>query len=223
MNRRLFLRRGALGAAGLAAWGCRGKQTARVLKPGESQMVGSHVAGNETYGPLVDGAVTNLLGRHSSQVQPAGLVEGAAPGGKRICFVAVENKSVEEIGDFKEQLYQQIDTRITQSQVYQPVSRRFVEAGLRETRLRPDELFVPANMRNFSACLEQMGQPIDYLLYATLTSGTTRSNKDYQRTYLLTLEMVNVHNGQADKESAELEKIYNVSAMAKAKQLVTPK
>ena len=59
--------------------------------------------------------------------------------------------------------------------------------------------------------MEQMGQPFDFLLYATLTSGTTRSNKDYQRNYLLTLEMVNVHNGQYDKESAELDKQYNVS------------
>lgn len=223
MDRRRFLGQGILGLTGMVALGCRGQQTARVLKPGEKQLVGSHTAGNETYGPLVDTAVNNLLGRHANQVQPVGMVEGATPGRKRVCFVAVENKSAEEIGDFKEQLYQQIDTRITQSQVYQPVSRRFVEAGLRETRLRPDELFVPANMRTFTAALEQMGQPFDYLLYATLTSGTTRSNKDYQRSYLMTLEMVNVHNGQADKESAELEKLYNVSVMAKAKQMVTPK
>ncbi len=33
----------------------------------------------------------------------------------------------------------------------------------------------------------------------------------------MTLELVNVHNGQADKESAELEKQYNVSTMAKLK------
>ena len=60
-----------------------------------------------------------------------------------------------------------------------------------------------------------MGQPFDYLLYATLTSGTTHDNKDYQRDYLLTLEMVNVRTGQYDKESAQLDKGYNVSAGAK--------
>ena len=52
--------------------------------------------------------------------------------------------------------------------------------------------------------MEQQGQPFDFLLYATLTSGTTRVNKDYQRDYLLTLEMVNLHNGEYDKQSATL-------------------
>lgn len=221
MRRREFLGAG-LKLAGLAAGiaGCRGHQTAKVKKPGEPEMVGSHTAGGETYGPLVEGAVSRLLGRHSQGVQPVGFVSNVPQQGPlRICFVGVENKSIEEIGDFKEQLYELIDARILQSQVYQPVSRRFVEAGLRQCRLRPDELFVPQNMRTFTAVLEQMGQPFDYLLFATLTSGTTRSNVDYQRSYLLTLEMVNTHNGQADKEQAEIQKQYNVSVMAKLKNL----
>ena len=37
------------------------------------------------------------------------------PQPKRICFVAVENKSAEEIGDFKDQLYQIIDLHIVNS------------------------------------------------------------------------------------------------------------
>jgi hypothetical protein len=221
MDRRQFLGGSATGLLTLGLLGqlgCRGRQTAQVLKPGEQDMVGSHAAGAETYKPLVDTAVANLLSRHQGGVQQARFAE-QAPAPLRICFVGVENKSAEEIGDFKEQLYQQIDTRIVQSQVYQPVSRRFVEAGLRETRLRPDSLFVPRNMRAFAEAMEQMGQPFDFLLYATVTSGTTRSNKDYQRDYLLTLEMVNIHNGQADKESAEISKGYNVSVMAKLKHL----
>ena len=221
MDRRQFLGRGVVGlfgVAGLVASGCRSRQTASVVKPGQPDMVGSHAAGAETYGPLVDTAVSNLLARHNSAVHPVGLTEGTAPTGQmRICFIGVENKSAEEIGDFKEQLYQQIDTRIVQSQVYQLVSRRFVDAGLQECRLRPDQLFIPSNMQAFTRSLEQMGQLFDYLLYATITSGTTRSNADYQRNYLLTLEMVNTHNGQYDKESAEITKIYNVSAMAKIK------
>ncbi len=223
MPRSFFVRMRLCGAIGLlvaVVIGCRGKQTAEFVEPGDKQMMGSHAAGNETFVPLVDGAVSNLLARHSQGVQPAGFNQGAPAGAPlRICFVGVENKSVEEIGDFKDQLYQQIDSRILQSQVYQAVSQRYVEAGLRQCRLRPDELMVPQNMRNFAAVMEQQGQPFDFLLYATLTSGTTRNNKDYQRDYLLTLEMVNIHNGQADKESAEIVKQYNVSAMAKLKGL----
>jgi hypothetical protein len=217
MDRRRFLGKTLLGLAGLGLFspaGCRSKQTAEVLKPGDPSMVGSHAAGGETYKPLVEAAVANLLSRHSGGVQQASLNQQGPPP-LRICFVAVENKGVEEMRDFKEQIYQQIDTRIVQSQVFQPISRRFVEAGLHQTGLRPDNLFIPENMRTFTAAMEQMGQPFEYLLYATLTTGTTQSNKDYQRDYLLTLEMVNVRTGQYDKESAQLSKGYNVSAGAK--------
>jgi hypothetical protein len=223
MNRRRFLGKGLMGLLGLgvlAKSGCRSNQTAQIVKPGDKNLVGSHTAGNETFSPLVDGAVSNLLARHSQGIQPVGLVQGGPPPGPmRICFVGVENKSIEEMGDFKEQIYQQIDSRILQSQVYQSVSRRYVQAGLEQCRLRPDELMVPQNMRAFTQVMEQMGQPFDYMLYATLTSGTTRSNKDYQRNYLLTMEMINTHNGQYDKESAEIDKQYNVSAMAKLKHI----
>lgn len=224
MDRRRFLRRFASGALGLSFvapyCGCRGRQTSQVMAPDEPGMVGSHTAGAETYLPLIDTAVANLLDRHCQGVQPASYNPGQPPQPPtpmRICFVGVENRGAEEIGDFKDQIYQQIDTRIVQSQVYSPVSRRFVEAGLRETRLRPDELFVPQNMQRFTDAMWRQGQPFDYLLYATITSGTTQSNADYQRDYLLTLEMVDVRNGQYDKESATLRKGYNRSVMAKVR------
>lgn len=200
-----------------ASSGCRSQQHARVIQPGEKEMIGSHQAGTETFRPLVEIAVGNLLARCNEI--PATMA--SYPGQpvmlppKRICFIGVENKSAEEIGDFKEQIYQCIDTKILQSGAFQPVSRRFVEAGLKETRLRPDELFVPAGMRTFTMYMEQQGQPFDYLLYATLTSGTTRENRDYQRDYLLTLEVVDVRSGQYQKETAELSKGYHHSAASK--------
>src|SRR5262245_21476213 len=196
MNRRQFLVRGAalVGAAGL---GCRGTQYGKVYKDCQPDMVGSHAAGAETFKPLVDEAVGKLLARQSAVV-PA----GGVPGPKRVCFVGVENKSSEEIGDFKDQLVEVIDNRIVESGAFQPVSRRFVAAGLREARVRPDELFLPANQRRLLAVMEQQGQPFDYLLFASLTSGTTRTNGEMQRDYLLTLELVNVQTGTPDKESA---------------------
>jgi hypothetical protein len=66
--------------------------------------------------------------------------------------------------------------------------------------------------------LEQQGQPIDYLLYATLTSGTTQSGKDYQRDYLLTLEMIDTRTGDYDKESAMLRKGYHASRLGKIRE-----
>lgn len=218
-DRRTFLLRrlAPLPLAVLAA-GCRSVQFARVMMPGEGGMTGSHQAGQETFTPLVNDAVAKLLARHVDMaVQPAAYSEGGeAPApARRICFVGVENRSAEDIGDFKERIYQSIDSRILESSVFQPVNRRFVDAGLRDTRLRPDQLLVPEHMRAFAAHMEQQGQPIDYLLYATITSGTTRENRDYQRDYVLTLELVEVGTGTYDKQSAELSKGYHHSRLSR--------
>ena len=74
---------------------------------------------------------------------------------------------------------------------------------------------VPEQMLAFAGKMEQQGQPIDYLLYATITSGTTRENRDYQRDYVLTLELVEVGTGTYDKQSAELSKGYHHSRLSR--------
>jgi hypothetical protein len=88
-----------------------------------------------------------------------------------------------------------------------------VDAALHETRLRPDSLMVPDNMQLFTSVLQRQGAPIDYLLYAKLTSGTTQRNTSKQRDYLLTLELTNVHSGEYSKESAEIRKGYHKTAL----------
>lgn len=216
-------RRSFLAAAGSALLaGCRSTQTAEVRNPAKADMVGSHQAGTETFKPLVEQAIGALLARNAQPGQAmvnqvSGFPQAPAPiqGQKRICFVAVENKSAEEIGDFKDQLYQIIDAHIVQSGVFLPVNKRFVDAGLAQTRLRPDSLLVPGNMRMFAASMEQQGAPFDYLLYATLTSGTTRENKEMQRDYLLTMELISVDCGAYDKQVASLSKGYYHSKPAK--------
>ena len=195
---------------------CRSRQTAQVLDYSTPDLVGSHAAGAETFGPLVDEAVGKLLARQmdgSSQLVQAGYEQPR----RRICFVGVENRSIEALADFKEQLYEHIDSRLVEAPVFDTVSRRFVEAGLRETRLRPEDLFVPANMQQFLAVMAQQGQPVDCLLFAKLTSGTTNDNRDYQRDYLLTLELVDILSGNVHKEAAHLRKGYNVSLATKIK------
>lgn len=215
LGRRRFI---GLIAATAGLPGCRSAMFARVMHPGETGMMGSHQAGQETFNPLVNDAVAKLLARHvEPEVVPVTAVDGEPlpPPAKRICFVGVENRSAEDIGDFKERIFEIIDGRILESRVFQSVNRRLVEAALRDSRMRPDQLLVPENMRAFAAALEQEGQPIDYLLYATVTSGTTRENRDYQRDYLLTLELVEVGTGEYDKQSAELSKGYHHSRLGR--------
>lgn len=197
--------------------GCRSTQKAHVLSSNEKDMVGSHTAGAETWEPLIEQSVGQLLGRQSAIVQTAGDQAVSLPQ-KRICFVGVENKSAEELGDFKEQIYQKIDSCVTSSGAFDVVHRKFVEAGLRQCGLRPDDLFLPSNRRSFAAAMEQLEQGFEYLLYATITSGTTKSNnKDYQRDYLLSLELIHMESGRADKESAELRKGYHKSRLGQLK------
>lgn len=220
MDRRSFV----LSVAGLAATsilsGCKGRQVAHVLDDHDQDMVGSHTAGAETWKPLIDESVGKLLGRQMHQIQTVSHQgdPGAVSCVKHVCFLGVENKSIEEVGDFKEQIYEQIDAMVNSSETFRMISRRFVEAGLREAHVAPSDLFVPANQRMFAAVMEQMQQPFDYLLFAKITSGTTSSNKnDYQRDYLLTLEMVNLYDGSYDKESATIRKGYHKSALGKLK------
>lgn len=196
-------------AALVAAPGCRSHQYAHVLKDHQQDMVGSHEAGAETFNSLVDESVVKLLSRQA----PPGTIEEASgePLAKRICFVGVENFSSEDIGDFKDQLFEQIDSSVASSGQFQTVSTRYVDNGLRQLRLLPGDLMVPQNMRSFSTVMEQNGQPFDYLLFAKLTSGTTASNKSYQRDYLLTLELVDLNTGRSDKESAKVRKGYHSS------------
>ncbi|MBL8828464.1 MAG: penicillin-binding protein activator LpoB [Planctomycetaceae bacterium] len=210
MDRRYFL---ASALTALAA-SCRSQPTAAVRTPGQPDMVGSQSAGAETFKPLVAQAMTELLARHCTQVIPAGVNTLPAPP-KRICFMGVENRSAEEIGDFKDQIYQCIDLHLVQSQTFQPVNKRYVDAGLMQLRMRPDQVFIPQNMRMFTATMEQQGQPFDYVLIATITSGTTREGKEYQRDYLLTMELTDIRTGQYDKQAATLSKGYYHSHLAK--------
>jgi len=221
MDRRVFLTRVSLGcltATTASLVGCRSSQKAHVLKADEQDMIGSHTAGAETWEPLIEQSVGQILGRQADDIiQTSGGEVFPAPK-KRVCFVGVENKSVEELGDFKEQIYQKIDACISSADAFDVIHRKFVEAGLRQCALRPDDLFLPSNRRTFSAAMEQLEQPFDYLMYATITSGTTKSNeKDYQRDYLLTLELIHMETGRADKESAELRKGYHKSKLGKLK------
>jgi hypothetical protein len=202
-------------ALGLAlASGCRGYQYGHLITPHQEDLVGSHAAGSEVYKPLVDEAVARLLS--SCEPLPATAVSfDQDPGSCRICFVGVENQSAEELADFKDQIYQMIDTQINRSGQFEAVSRRMVDAALVETRLRPDALLVPANMQAFTAVLQRHGQPIDYLMYATLTSGTTQRNASTQRDYVLTLEIVDTRSGAYRKEQATIRKGYHASPWGK--------
>ncbi|MEM1069032.1 MAG: penicillin-binding protein activator LpoB [Planctomycetota bacterium] len=219
----------------LIATGCASHQYGHILAHDDKDLVGSHAAGAATWNPLVDESVAKLLGRcpppdnpipfqpASSPFQPASfgndssatIGSALAVGPANICFIGIENKSAEELGDFKDQLYEQIDQQINAAGSFRAINRRMVDAALRETRLRPDSLYLPHNREQFAAALGRQGAPVDYLMYANVTSGTTDRNKTTQRDYLLTLELVNLHTGETLKESAKIRKGYSKTRTGK--------
>lgn len=215
MDRRRFLQDlGLSGAAILASTGvgCRGHQYAHVLKETDKDMVGSHTAGAETWEPLIQSSVTQLLEREMGSVQLTS--HDGQPCRKRICFLHVENRSAEEIGDFGDLIYQEINTIINKSEAFELVNVRAIKAGLQQAGIRADELYTPKARRRFAEVMEQEHEPIDYVLYATINSGTTKSNqKDYQRDYLFTLELVNLETGKSAEESAKIRKGYHKSRL----------
>ena len=188
--------------------GCK-SQTGTLLQPGAKELSGSHKAGQEVFKPLVEESVERLLAAEAQRSV------GGVPQTKKICFVGVENQSAEELADYREQLYEMIDVAISQSGTYTSISRRYIEPALREQRFRMDDLFLPENQRKLQATLEQAGQPFEYLLFAKLTSGTTQDNKDSQRDYRLSLELININDGSSIKEGCDLSKAYNVTLRAK--------
>lgn len=215
------LRASSLALLCLAAFaGCQNHRYAHVLKNDQADMVGSHEAGAETFNVLVSDSVAKLLSRQTGEL--ADPLTGE-PLRKRICFAGVENRSSEDIGDFKDQLAEQIDSAVSSSGAFQTISPRFVESGLRQLRIYPADLMVPDHRMAFQAVMAQQDQPFDYLLFARLTSGTTQNNASYQRDYQLTLELVDVQTGAYDKESAQLRKGYHNSRVGKWTKYTLPR
>ena len=177
-----------------------GGPTGRVKSDDESDLTGSTRAGAETFNRLIQESVDNLLQKPSAQ-RPA-------EDRLKIAFLGVENNGIEELLDWRDTLRQRIDEAVNRSGRYRNISDRFVKAALNETGLRPDDLHLPEKRRRFVQVLEANGNPVDFLLYASMNTGTTTAGRETQRDYLLTLELVDVENGESEKVNADVRKEY---------------
>jgi len=188
------------------------------MRTNELDKVGSNRAGAEVYNPMVRDATGKLLARAAMEpIQQVAYHAGShAPMPKRkVCFISLENASMEELGDFKEHIKTAILEEISVSDQFEIVSDRAVTAGLRALSLRPDDLFMQENMRMFTSAMGRGGTPVDYLLFAKITSGTTEDNRDVQRDYKLTLELINTQTFVPINVSTPMRKEYNNSVKGK--------
>ncbi len=183
----------------LALTACGGP-TGRVKADDEQDLTGDTRAGAETFNRLIQESVDNLLQKPSAQ--KAGVDR------LKIAFMGIENPSAEELVDWRETLRQRIDEAVNRSQRYRCISDRFVNAALQSSGLKPDDLYIPEKRRRFMKVLEANGNPVDFLMYSTFSSGTTTSGRETQRDYLLTIELVDVENGESEKVNADVRKEY---------------
>jgi len=205
----------------LTTLGCRSTQKGKVISADDPGRVGSHQAGSEVFRPIVCSATQELLRQaaEKSYNNPV-YVDGREwqPKKKRVCFFGVSNKTNEDLGDFKDQITEIIDSTLAGSDAVDTVTSKAVVPVLRKTGMAPDDLFIPSNMNRLCAELEST-QPFDSLLFATLTSGTTIDNLDSQKDYTLSLEMVEVRSAGAEriKVAKTIRKEYNRTAIAKTR------
>ena len=153
-----------IAAVAVCMLGCR-TYKGRLMEKGEDDLVGARAAGTETHSRLIDEALTKLLTRHEGEVKSAHA---------KVAFIDLENKSAEELGDFREQIIEIIETVVENSNRYRMISRRFVKTALNECRITPDQILLPRYRRQFAQVLEQQNNPVHFVLYAVLTSASAR-------------------------------------------------
>ena len=179
---------------------CQAK-TAHIMVDEDPTLVDLDRSGIATYDLLVLKAVSQLLAEHSSFVAADEIW---------VAFVGIENKSSEELGEFREAVYENIDTALVNSRLYRNISRRFVDTALREINARgPEDIFLASGRDKFMGVLQAQGVTPDYLLFAKVTTKTSRAGDEKQRNYQLTLEMVDSQSGETvTKKTVDVRKYY---------------
>lgn len=210
-TRKFYFVLSCLAFAWIAFAGCV-SQKGKLLDEKDAMRTGSHQAGSEVFDPATEQAVGGLIAKAEDSI--FGNAMGADK--RRICFIGVENAGAEDMGDLKQDLNEMIRSKIAMSPRFETIDSRTVAAGLRETGMRSDDLLLPNNRAKFTNALGGMGSSFDYILFAKVTTATTKANKDSQVKYTLTLDLVDVQSGAAAaRESVALRKNYNKSVKAK--------
>jgi hypothetical protein len=123
--------------------------------------------------------------------------------------VGIENRGAEELGDIRDSTNQIIETVIFQAKRYDMIGQRYVDHGLQVNSMRAEDLFLHDGREKFVAVLRADGQDPDYLLWAVYTTLSTEGDKERQRDYLLTLELIDARSGRLmQKETSRVRKAY---------------
>ncbi|MEE2886086.1 MAG: hypothetical protein VX951_01530 [Planctomycetota bacterium] len=178
---------------------CETGPSARIMEDDEKNMVDTDGAGAAAFEKLITESVTKLLDRHRGD--EAGIQV------RRLAFVDLQNRTKEELGEWREQLIDRIQIGIDQHPAYRIVAEELVTAVLSEMGNLPvEKLLLPKSQREFAKVLEKKKSPVQFLMYGSLTRGGTRGDDGRQANYLLTLRLINAATGDTDTEGAMVRK-----------------
>lgn len=175
-------------AAAFAVAGCAGP-SARVKSGDEGDLVDVKKGGTETYKELIRKGVSELLAAHRKNL-------GNAAERPMVAFVGVENKSSEELGEFRPAINNEIETALVGSELYAMISMNAIDAAKRQSNLHNiSDLTTGDPRKAFLSVLNKDGQAPQYILFGEVTSMTSRGNSAKERTYQLKLQMMDSSNG----------------------------
>ena len=185
--------------------GCSSLQLVR-FDSGDAAAEALYHADEAAFGPVVEDAVASLLARHV----PAPMLQASfdekdlvPPPPKRICVVTDDGS--DETGVL-EPIRAILERRITASSMFAPADHALVATTLRESGIEPTALVVPENRKTFATTLAERGEPIDYLLFVTLTSDPEMPPRSGGPAFL-TLELIDAASGSYDQQPIDVSKI----------------
>lgn len=189
-------------AVAFGAAACTGP-SARMKTDDEGTLVDVSKGGTETYKELIRKGVLSLLESHRKVL---------AGGAERplLAFVGIQNKSSEELGEFREAMSNEIETALVESGLYQVISMEAVNAAKRESNLRDvSDLTVARPREAFLSVLNKDGRAPQYILFGVSTTMSSQGISERERTYQLKLQMMDSSNGIVQTQKmVEVRKAY---------------
>jgi hypothetical protein len=178
------------------------KHPARIKGDNERNIVDVSGAGAATFERLINSTVSKLLEPYKGEFAELKV--------RALAFVDLENRTSEELGEWREQLIDKIEASVNERREFKAISIRFVSTVLKEMGNPPiDKLFLPKGRREFAKVMEQKSTPVQYLMWGRLTRGVTQGVDKRQANYVLSLELINIKTGEQNKKITTVRKEFS--------------
>lgn len=122
----------------------------------------------------------------------------------KLAAVGILYEGKAEVGDFKEEIFEQVEAEARTFAHFQLISRRVADAAMADSRLRLKDLFVAENTRSLFPVMTKFGQSMDFLLLLRLEEVDV-SRGESEGNFRLTLRLVD-KTGQAFTEQIDVSK-----------------